>query len=274
MKHVDIVAEIGINHNGSLETALELIKVAKDAGCDYVKFQKRDPDLCVPVEMRDVMRDTPWGRMSYIDYKHKIEFDFEEYNQIDAYCKELGIGWFMSVWDIPSLEFAGRYNPEIIKIPSALNEDLELIFRANELCERLVVSAGMADAHAVSHMMVVMGEATEAVLLHSVSCYPLEDKDAELSSMRQLDGNYPYVGYSDHTKGIHMAVAAVGMGANMIEKHITLDRTMWGTDQSASLEPEGLRKMVRNIRSVCAGWGDGSLRVRECEAETIRRLKG
>ena len=265
MKHVDIVAEIGINHNGSLETALEMIKVAKDAGCDYVKFQKRDPDLCVPEDQKSVMRDTPWGRMTYIEYKHRMEFDYIDYDTIAQYCRACGMKWFMSVWDEPSLKFAESYNHEIIKIPSALNEDIKLIERASELFNLVIVSTGMLTFESFDAIYKAL-LCPDFMLMHAVSAYPLEDKDANLAVLeRGL-----HKGYSDHTKGIHMAVAAVGMGATMIEKHITLDRTMWGTDQSASLEPDGLRKMVRNIRSVCAGWGDGSLKVRECEKEAIK----
>ena len=276
MRHVDIVAEIGINHNGSIETALEMIRVAKDAGCDYVKFQKRDPDLCVPIAQRDVMRDTPWGRMSYIDYKHKIEFGRDEYDKIDALCKDIGIGWFVSVWDEASLAFAESYNPDIIKIPSALNESYALIEKTFGIGKKLIISTGMAGEQAINKLTdVLVDDDRDIIFMHSVSSYPLEDENAELSTIIELEGiGFAEVGYSDHTRGIHMAVAAVGMGATMIEKHITLDRTMWGTDQSASLEPQGLKTMVRNIRAVCNGWGLGFLQVRDCEKEAIRRLKG
>lgn len=274
MRHVDIIAEIGINHNGDLQTALKMMDVAAEAGCDYVKFQKRDPELCVPDKQKNVMRDTPWGRMKYIDYKKRIEFEAPDYDIIAGHAKKLRIGWFLSVWDKPSLKFAAKYKPEIIKIPSAKNEFYELIALACEAAPHVIVSTGMADSVAVDNVCAVLGEfAREYTLMHSVSCYPLEDKDAELSVMcGACDSDN--IGYSDHTKGIHMAVAAVGMGVTMIEKHITLDRTMWGTDQAASLEPDGLKKMVRNIRSVCDGWGSGMLMVRPCEEEAYRRLKG
>lgn len=275
MKKVDIIAEIGINHNGYLDVALEMITEAWTAGCDYVKFQKRDPEICVPVSQREIQRSTPWGMMSYIDYKHKIEFGTHEFDVIDQHCKNLGIKWFCSVWDEPSLIFMMKYNPEIIKIPSALNENKDLIRSACKFVDRVIISTGMLDSNSFNYE--AFCDLTELSILHSVSDYPLNDCDANLSTIKFLRDNLPEniaVGYSDHTKGIHMPVAAVGMGAEIIEKHITLDRAMWGTDQAASIEPHALNKMVRNIRAVCLGWGDGSVKVRDCEAEAVRRLKG
>jgi len=276
MRHCDIVAEIGINHNGSLETAKKLMDVAVAAGCDYVKFQKRTPALCVPEEQKGVMRETPWGRIPYLDYKERIEFSMEEYEEINRYAQKIGIEWFASVWDNPSLDFINQFDVPYIKIPSALNEKLVLIADACETGKHVIVSTGMLeDVSALALHGALYRLAQAYTLMHSVSGYPVEDHNADLSCIRGLrELKITNIGYSDHTRGIHMAVAAVGMGATMIEKHITLDRTMWGTDQAASIEPQGLEKMVRNIRGVCSGWGKGVFTVRECEAEAKRRLKG
>ena len=269
---IDIIAEIGINHNGSALIAYELIEVAREAGCNYVKFQKRTPSICVPELQKNKRKMTPWGEMSYLEYKEHIEFCIDKYRFID--CCELP--WFASVWDIPSVDFMECNFPETpyYKIPSALLTDCELLLRASETGHAVILSTGMSTMHEIEIALNMLIAAPSVTLMHSVSCYPLEDENANLEAIETLKTfGYP-VGYSDHTKGIHMSCAAAAMGVTMIEKHITLDRTMWGTDQSASLEPALLQHLVRNVRSIELGMGDGlKNEVQECEQEALERLR-
>lgn len=270
--NIKIIAEIGINHNGDVETAKDLIDAADVAGCDYVKFQKRTPEICVPPKQRNIVKQTPWGEMTYMDYKKRMEFEALEYDQIEEYANN----WFVSVWDTESVKFIENgYDPDYYKIPSALLTDTELLRSVADTGRPVILSTGMSTTGEIETALRTLSPAHRVMLMHSVSCYPLNDSDANLRAIETLQAfGYP-VGYSDHTRGLHMACAAVAMGVQMIEKHITLDRTMWGTDQSASLEPEALRKFVRNIRAVEAGMGNGDKEsVQECELEAKRRLRG
>lgn len=270
---VKIVAEIGINHNGDKNLLKQLVGVASVTHCDYVKLQKRCPDACVPEAQKGVMRDTPWGRMSYLDYKKRIELGDDEYGFMASHSP---LPWFVSVWDIESVEWLARVGATpYVKIPSAKATDIDLLLAVAETHLPVILSTGMCDIRDVHSAVDALIPCDEMILMHSVSAYPLEDRDCNLRAMQALMDEFGYpVGYSDHTRGIHMAVAAVALGACMIEKHITIDRTIWGTDQAASLEPAGLEKMVRDIRAVEAGMGDGVVRVEECELEAKARLRG
>jgi len=269
---INIIAEIGINHNGNIDTALDLMNVAADAGCDYAKFQKRTPSVCVPDQQKSVIKETPWGNMFYIDYKERMEFDAADYNKI---TRNNNIAAFASVWDTASVDFVEKHiDPDYYKIPSALMTDADLLLRTVDTGQPIILSTGMSTMREIENVMKYLLPCHGLILMHSVSCYPLADENANLKAIETLrEFGYP-VGYSDHTRGIHMACAAAAMGICMIEKHITLDRTMWGTDQSASLEPDGLKKMVRNIRAIEKGMGDGDkTEIQECEREALERLR-
>ena len=274
---VYIIAEIGINHNGDLSIAKKLIDIAKVAGCDVVKFQKRNPDICVPEHQKSIMRDTPWGRMSYLEYKYKVEFEKAEYDGIDKYCKNRGIHWSASPWDLDSLDFLNQYDLPFIKIPSALLTDLELIKKTTETGKKIIISTGMStldevDA-AVNTILDTNNNASYAVL-HCNSSYPAPNDDLNLKCIETLKNRYNCeVGYSGHEFGLTTTIASICMGASIIERHITLDRTMWGTDQMCSVEPQGLIKLVRGIHELNRALGDGKKVVTETEKPIRDKLR-
>jgi|TARA_Y100000389_G_scaffold57108_2_gene53052 N-acetylneuraminate synthase len=248
MRNTKIIGEIGINHNGSVETTKELINMAKVAGCDYVKFQKRTPEICVPEEQKLLMRDTPWGKMTYIDYKMKVEFEKEEYDEIDRYCKEIGIEWFASVWDKPSVDFMRNYT-NIAKIPSALITDKELVDYTRQKFDVLLISTGMSTEEEVVESIELC---KPDVVFHTNSSYPSPIEELNLNYIPYLIEKYPNIeiGYSGHEFGLTTTFASVALGAKWVERHITLDRDMWGSDQKSSVEPVGLIKLCKGIRDI------------------------
>ena len=246
------IGEIGINHNGSLELAKKLIDVAVVAGCDYVKFQKRNPDVCVPEEQKNKQKSTPWGEMTYLEYKYKTEFGKEEYDEIARYCKEKGIGWFASVWDKDSVDFMVNYKTNgrvIMKIPSALITDDELIKYARENSDYLMVSTGMSDENEILHCVNIC---KPDLIFHTNSTYPSPVDELNLGYITWLKDKHKdiEIGYSGHEFGLVTTFGAVMLGATWVERHITLDRTMWGSDQMASVEPTGLIKLIKGIRDL------------------------
>tara|TARA_R110000824_G_scaffold232511_1_gene420572 strand:+ start:11845 stop:12684 length:840 start_codon:yes stop_codon:yes gene_type:complete len=247
-KHINIIAEIGINHNGSIEIAKKLIDVATVAGCDYVKFQKREPEVCVPKEQRNKIRETPWGSLKYIDYKKRLEFGREEYDEIDQYCKEKQIRWFASVWDIPSVDFMSQYG-NITKIPSALITNLDLLRYARQKFEFVIISTGMSTEEEIAKAVEI---GNPDVIMHTNSSYPSKYEELNLNYIKHLKKRYPYkeIGYSGHEYGLTTTFVSAALGAEWIERHVTLDRTMWGSDQASSVDPVGTIKLVRGIRSV------------------------
>ena len=259
MSNIKVIAEIGINHNGSVDIAKKLIDAAALAGCDYVKFQKRTPEICVPEHQKSVIRSTPWGEMTYLDYKYKVEFEKEEYDEIDSYCKEKGIGWFASVWDQPSSEFMAQY-VDITKIPSALITDIDLCKRARQDSNTLLISTGMSEESEILDCIIACNP---EVVMHTNSSYPSPVSELNLNYIKTLQKTHPdrEIGYSGHEYGLVTTFAAVAMGATWVERHITLDRTMWGSDHVASVEPLGLLKLVKGIRDVELSLGDGGPRV-------------
>mgnify|MGYP000706519706 FL=1 len=247
-----IIAEIGINHNGDLKIAKDLILVAKAAGCDYVKFQKRNPDVCVPEEQKSKMRQTPWGEITYLEYKWRTEFGYEEYDEIDRFCKEIGINWFASVWDKSSVDFMMKYKTDlgiVMKIPSALITDSELCQYAREKADYLMISTGMSTEKEVR---ACISECDPDVIMHTNSTYPCPVDELNLNYIHWLKNWYPdkEIGYSGHEYGLVTTFATIPMGATWIERHITLDRDMWGSDHSASIEPSGLFKLVKGVRDI------------------------
>jgi len=274
MKKTYIIAEIGINHNGSLEIAKNLIDIAKVAGCDAVKFQKRNPEVCVPDHQKSVLRDTPWGRMKYIDYKHKIEFNKKEYDEIDMYCKSKGIEWSASPWDMDSLKFIMNYDVPWIKIPSAMITNEKLMKACAKTKKKIIFSTGMSDYEEIDKAMNYL-TGCDVVMLHCNSSYPANLEDLNLNCIKTLKKRYGCeVGYSGHEFRLGTSVAAVYLGATCIERHITLDRTMWGSDHMASVEPQGLIKLVRGIRELELAYGDGIKKVTKNELPVRKKLRG
>ena len=270
---VFVVAEIGINHNGSLDIVKKMIDGAKRAGCDAVKFQKRTPEICVPKDQWSIERDTPWGRMTYIDYRHKVEFGKEEYMEIDHYCKKLGIVWFASCWDLEAVDFMEEFDPPIFKTASASLTDSELLKRHTKLNKPVLVSTGMSTMEEIEQAVGLFGF-DHLLIAHSTSSYPCKYEELNLRMITTLREKYPVpIGYSGHETGLSPTWAAVALGANFVERHITLDRAMWGTDQAASVEVDGFYRLVRNIRDIETALGDGVKKVYESELSARRKLR-
>ena len=268
-----IIAEIGINHNGDLNTAKKLIDIAKVAGCDSVKFQKRNPDVCVPEHQKSVMRDTPWGRMTYLDYKYKVEFGKKEYDEIDRYCKQNGIEWSASPWDLDSLEFLMKYDIPYIKIPSALLTDEKLLKASVKTDKKIILSTGMSSMEEVEKAVDIVKNCDYS-LLHCNSTYPAPIDELNLNCIKTLKDKFQCeVGYSGHEYGLTTTMASIYLGASIIERHITLDRSMWGTDQLCSVESQGLIKLVKGIRELERSLGDGVKRVTETEKPIREKLR-
>jgi N-acetylneuraminate synthase len=278
-----IIAEIGINHNGDMDIAKKLIDIAAVAGCDAVKFQKRNPDVCVPEHQKSVMRQTPWGEMTYLDYKYKVEFEKEEYDEIDRYCKEKGIAWTASPWDLDSLAFLMEYDVPFIKLPSAHLTNLELIKASKETGKKVILSTGMSTLEEIDDAVKILRDHDENfdtfsdnfALLHCNSTYPAPLEELNLKCIQTLREMYNCeVGYSGHEFRLGTTVAAVYLGATILERHITLDRTMWGSDHMASVEPQGLIKLVRGVRELETAMGDGRIGVTEGEKMVRKKLRG
>lgn len=259
MTKTKIIAEIGINHNGDIETAKRLIDASIVAGCDYAKFQKRTPDVCVPEHQKSIVRKTPWGEMSYLNYKKRIEFEERQYDELYDYVKDKPIEIFSSVWDNKSVDFMSRYC-SITKIPSALITDLELCKYARNKNEILIISTGMSTEEEIEKCV----RACEPdVIMHTNSTYPSPVEELNLNYIKWLQDKWKKeIGYSGHEYGLVTTFAAVAMGCSWVERHITLDRTMWGSDQTASVEPQGLIKLVKGIRDIEKAFGFGG--PREC----------
>ncbi len=268
-----IIAEIGINHNGSLEFAKQMILAAHQAGVDAVKFQKRTPELCVPEHQRSQMRDTPWGYITYLDYRYKVEFGQEDYQEIDRYCKELGITWLASSWDIPSVEFMEQFNPPAHKIPSALLTDHALLRAYRATGRPLILSTGMSTLEQIKESVALVGE-ENLILCHTTSSYPCPPDELNLRMIQTLRGMFSCpIGYSGHEVGLVPSAVAVALGACLVERHITLDRAMWGSDQSASVEPQGIEHLVKYIRVTEQALGDGVKHVYESEQSSLSKLR-
>jgi N-acetylneuraminate synthase len=276
MKKTYIIAEIGINHNGDLDIAKRLIDIATLSGCDAVKFQKRNPDVCVPEHQKNIMRETPWGTITYLEYKYKVEFGKEEYDEIDRYCKERNIKWSASPWDMDSLNFLNQYDLPFIKLPSAMLTNDELIDACAKSNKKVILSTGMSTEDEVNKAVNIIKQSTsDFALLHCNSTYPAPLNELNLSTIKTLKEKYDCeVGYSGHEFRIGTTVAAVYLGATIIERHITLDRTMWGTDHLSSVEPQGLIKLVKGIRELEEAFGDGIIQVTESEKIIRNKLRG
>ncbi len=268
-----VVAEIGVNHNGSVEIAKDLIRQARHAGVDAVKFQKRTPELCVPKDQWDLMRETPWGYIRYIDYREKMEFQQQEYAEIDRFCKEQGISWFASVWDEPSIEFLEPFEPVCYKVPSASLTDHGLLRCLRDTGRPVILSTGMSTMEQIRAAVSIL-EMDRLIIAHATSTYPCDPSELNLNMIETLRQEFPCpIGYSGHEVGLITSVVAVALGACMVERHITLDRAMWGSDQAASVEPQGFERMVKYIRVTEQSLGDGVKRVYDSEMSSLRRLR-
>ena len=269
-----IVAEIGINHNGEVDIAKKLIRVAVACGCDAVKFQKRTPELCVPQSQRSLMRETPWGYISYMEYREKVEFGRPQYDEIDRFCSQEGVVWFASCWDNPSIDFLEEFNPPCYKIASASLTNDDLLRHTRATGRPIILSTGMSSLDDIDHAVEVLG-LDNLILLQSVSTYPARYDELNLRAIATLRQRYQIpVGYSGHETGIASTVAAVALGACCVERHITLDRAMWGSDHAASLEPTGLTRVCRDIRLIETSMGTGDKKVLDRELPIIARLRG
>jgi N-acetylneuraminate synthase len=271
---VYIIAEIGINHNGSLDIAKKLIDEAVIAGCDAVKFQKRTPELCTPKDQWHLERDTPWGRMTYINYRYMVELGYDEYTAIDDYCRERGIDWFVSCWDEVAVDFMEQFDPGVYKFASASLTDHSLIAKVRETGKPYILSTGMSTMDEIREAVDKFGT-DNLMIAHSTSAYPCSPQELNLRMIETLSDLYPGVptGYSGHETGLATTVAAVAMGACFVERHFTLDRAMWGSDHAASVEPQGMQKLVRDIRDIELALGDGVKQVYESEMGAMKRLR-
>lgn len=269
-----IIAEIGINHNGDLEIAKEMIRAAAHAGADAVKFQKRTPEVCTPPEQQKQMRETPWGYISYLEYRYKVEFGLPEYREIDRTCKEAGIDWLVSVWDEPSVDFMEQFETPAYKVPSASLTDLALLKYARKTGKPLIISTGMSTMDEIRRGVEAAG-LENLLIMHCTSAYPCEPQELNLRMVETLRREFPEtpIGYSGHEVGLVPSAVAVALGACSVERHFTLDRAMWGSDQAASVEPGGFEKLVKYIRVTEQALGDGVKRVYDSELSSRKKLR-
>ncbi|MGB8265772.1 MAG: N-acetylneuraminate synthase family protein [Candidatus Velthaea sp.] len=267
-----VIAEIGINHNGNLDLAKKLISAAHSAGCNAVKFQKRTVDVVYTAAELATPRENPFGTTNG-DLKRALEFGFEDYQEIDAFCKSIKLDWFASPWDEGSVDFLERFDTPCYKVASASITDDNLLRHIRGKGRPIILSTGMSTIEEIDHAVEVAGK-KDLVLLHACSTYPAYYEELNLRVIPELRRRYGVpVGYSGHETGITSSVAAVVVGACVVERHITMDRAMWGSDQAASLEPNGVHRLVRDIRLVEQSMGDGVKRVYEREKPIIKKLR-
>ena len=268
-----IVAEIGINANGDFETAKELVLMAARCGVNAVKFQKRTPRLCVPKDQWNLPKQTPWGIMDYLGYRYLMEFNSAQYRQLQCIARTHDLDFFASVWDGEAVEFMKRLDPPFIKIPSAVLTDASTLQAAASLGKPIFLSTGMSTIRQIQHALEILRSA-DVLLMHCVSMYPCPVENLNLQMIPALKRTFGRpVGYSGHEVGLAPTLAAVVLGAEVVERHITLDRAMWGSDQAASVEEQGLRKLVKDIRTIEKAMGDGEKRVLPEELEQAKKLR-
>ena len=271
------IAEIGINHNGDIQIAKRLIDASFAIGWNCVKFQKRTPDIAVPEAQKNVMRETPWGEMTYLDYKKHVEFEKSEYDYIDAYCKEKPIAWTASPWDMPSLEFLLQYDIPFLKMASASNGNFELLKAACKTGKPIIMSSGMCTQEELDKAVSVLEDYSDGnyILLHTNSTYPSDNDKLNLRYMHTMKKRYNcLVGYSGHEQNLEPTVVAAAMGAKVIERHITLSHDLWGTDQKASLEINAMYMLYRRCMTVIETLGDGEKSLDEAEMKVRAKLRG
>jgi len=267
-----IIAEIGINHNGDLDLARKLVSAAVLAGCHAVKFQKRTVDVVYTPEELAKPRESPFGETNG-DLKRGLEFGIQQYRAIDEYCRMHNIAWFASCWDEASVDFIETFNPPCFKIASASLTDDNLLRHHRQYKRPIILSTGMSTLEEIDHAVEVLAT-DDLILMHCTSTYPCKTQELNLRAIETLRKRYPYpVGYSGHEVGLQTTYAAVALGACIIERHITLDRAMWGSDQAASVEPNGFARLVRDIAAIEGAMGDGVKRVYESEIPVLNKLR-
>ena len=270
-----LIAEIGINHNGSIKLAKKLIDLAKECNFDAVKFQKRDLSICIPEDQKQILRDTPWGRITYLNYKKKIEFGNNEFNEISNYCKKLKIDWFCSAWDLNSLKFLKKFKMKYNKVASAMLTNLKLINEISKEKKLTFISTGMSNMNDIKKAVKIFKKNNcDYVLMHCVSSYPSKEEDLNLNVIKNLKQIFKCkIGYSGHETSVSPSIGAWFLGADYIERHITLDRSMWGTDQSASLSSEGMRYLSDTIKKMPEILGNGRKKITMDEKKLISKFK-
>ena len=271
-----LIAEIGINHNGDLNIAKQLIDATNACGWHCVKFQKRNPDVCVPEHQKLIKRDTPWGQMTYIDYKYKVEFEEQEYDYIDEYCRKKPLPWTVSVWDLHSLKFIQNYDVPFVKIPSAHITNSELITETAKSNIPIIISTGMSNWKIIdSAVEILEKERAEYAILHCNSTYPAPNDELNLNVIPAMRERYQcIIGYSGHEYDLEPSVIAVVLGAKIIERHITLDHNMWGTDQSSSLEVHAMDLLKKRVKDVNTALGSTEKIITESERLVLKKLRG
>jgi len=271
-----LIAEIGINHNGDLGIAKRLIDASFACGWDCVKFQKRNPEICVPEDQKLIRRNTPWGEMTYIEYKHKVEFQENEYNEIDRYCKDKPILWTASVWDLDSLDFMTDYEVPFLKIPSAHLTNISLIEACVKTKIPILISTGMSDWKMIDDAVDILEKgAASYAILHCNSTYPAPHQDLNLNVILEMKNRYDcIIGYSGHEYDLVPSQTAATLGARIIERHVTLDHNMWGTDQSASLEVHAMDLLKKRLTVINQMLGTREKVITDSEQEVQKKLKG
>ena len=267
---MNTIAEIGINHNGDIEICKNLIYCAKISGFKYVKIQKRNPDVCVPEHQKNKIRDTPWGEMTYLDYKKKIEFDEKQIQELVKYSNEIDIIFFSSVWDKDSVDLMAKYT-KIGKIPSALITDLDLCSYARKNFDKLIISTGMSTEKEIE---TCINTCNPDIIMHSNSTYPCPVEDLNMKYITWLKEKYPKkeIGYSGHESGIVTTLISVPLGATWIERHVTMDKTMWGSDQKASLDIQEMFELIQNIKIIEASCKYEPQERIQFEKENIKKI--
>ena len=276
LENVYFIGEIGINHNGDLQIAKKLIDAVFACNWDCAKFQKRNPDVCVPEHQKSKMRQTPWGNITYIEYKHKIEFQNKEYDYIDKYCKEKPVDWTASVWDYDSLEFLMRYDLPFLKIPSAMITNKALVEECSKTGLPICISSGMSSLREVDEAINSILKFTDNfVLMHTNSSYPTPPEEINLSLIPFYKERYNcVVGYSGHEQKLEPTVIAAAFGAKVIERHITLSHDLWGTDQKSSVEVVGMDILHKRIKDLQLILGSPEKKITESEFEIRKKLGG
>ena len=269
-----LIAEIGINHNGDLKLAKEMVRAAKNSGADAVKFQKRTPEICVPEHMKSVMRETPWGQMTYLEYKKRLEFGESEFEELRELAYALEVDFSVSAWDLPSLEFVMNYDLSFSKVASALATNDEFLRALAQKEIPIVASTGMCTIAEIDKLVEILRPSNSLILMHSVSTYPADVRDLNLRVITTLQKRYDLeVGYSGHEVSVSPSIVAATLGARVIERHFTVDRSLWGTDQSASLEPEAFKRLSGSLSKVSSSLGDGVKRITAEEQEVAQKLR-
>ena len=275
IKDLYLIAEIGINHNGDLRIAKKLIDATFACSWNCVKFQKRNPDLCVPEKQKKLVKRTPWGKMPYLDYKKKLEFGKKEYDYIDRYCREKPLHWTASVWDLPSLRFIINYDVPFIKIPSAKISDLELVEAVARTGVSVIASTGMSTLKEIDKLVNILRRYDcDFALMHTNSSYPAPKEELNINCIKTLRERYNcIVGYSGHEYNVEPTVYTCVLGVKIIERHITLDHSVWGTDHSASLEIAAMHLLRNRIKDIDIILGNGKKKITSSEKRFLTKLK-